>query len=68
MTDKRKYKYTIVFIILGIGVLVLLGCNIRIGSVSFSVQEVLQALLHKEVLDQPLPSYGIFDFHVRWQS
>lgn len=51
MTDKRKYKYTIVFIILGIGVLVLLGCNIRIGSVSFSVQEVLQALLHKEVLD-----------------
>ena len=51
MTDKRKYKYTIVFIILGIGVLVLLGCNIRIGSVSFSVQEVLQALLHREVLD-----------------
>lgn len=51
MTDKRKYKYTIIFIILGIGVLVLLGCNIRIGSVSFSVQEVLQALLHKEVLD-----------------
>lgn len=36
---------------MGIGVLVLLGCNIRIGSVSFSVQEVLQALLHKEVLD-----------------
>lgn len=51
MIDKRKYKYTIVFIILGIGVLVLLGCNIRIGSVSFSVQEVLQALLHREVLD-----------------
>lgn len=51
MTDKRKYKYAIVFIILGIGVLVLLGCNIRIGSVSFSVQEVLQALLHREVLD-----------------
>lgn len=44
MTEKRRMRYTIVFIVLCMGVVVFLGLNACIGSVSFAWSDIVHAL------------------------
>lgn len=49
MQNRRKLRYGMTFLLLGIGVLVLAALNIGIGTVRISVGEIVKALLGQEI-------------------
>ena len=48
MQKKRKYRYIIAFIFLGIGVVIFLALNICIGSVSITLSDILGTMTGQE--------------------